>query len=158
MEHPMEGKKHTAGKARTFPLAFKEAAARRLLSGASGTALSRELGVRRSVLYRWRDAFRAEGIAGLSRQRGWPAPGHGPPPKIPLDSRDRRIAELERLLEPQTHDQIVAACKSAGFDKVTIDLEGYRSGRLNDTLQLPKNPRASDSIASPRRLRVIGPG
>ena len=52
MEHPMEGKKHTAGKARTFPLAFKEAAARRLLSGASGTALSRELGVRRSVLYR----------------------------------------------------------------------------------------------------------
>ena len=98
----MEGKKHTAGKARTFPLAFKEAAARRLLSGASGTALSRELGGRRSVLYRWRDALRAEGVAGLSRQRGRPAPGHGPPPKVPLDSRDRRIAELERLVLLQT--------------------------------------------------------
>ncbi len=101
MEHLMEGKKHTAGKARTFPLAFKEAAARRLLSGESGTALSRELGVRRSVLYRWRDALRAEGVGGLSRQRGRPAPGRRPPPNIPLDSRDRRIAELERLLGKQ---------------------------------------------------------
>ena len=98
MEHLMEGK---ARKARKFPLAFKEAAARRLLSGESGTALSRQLDVRRSVLYRWRDALRAEGVAGLSRQRGRPAPGHRPPPNIPLDGRDRRIADLERLLGKQ---------------------------------------------------------
>ena len=90
-----------ARKARKFPVEFKEAAARRLLAGASGTALSRELDVQRSVLYRGRDAFRAEGVGGLSRQRGRPGPGGRPPAKIPLDSRDQRIADLERLLGKQ---------------------------------------------------------
>ena len=61
-------------KARQFPIEFKETAARRLLAGESGTALSRELDVKRSVLYRWRDAYRAEGMGGLSRQRGRPGP------------------------------------------------------------------------------------
>lgn len=96
MQNPGKGSKH-----RKFTVEFKEAAARRLLAGESGTALSRELKVRRSVLYRWREAYRAEGVGGLSRQRGRPAPGHGPPPKIPRDRRDERIAELERLLGKQ---------------------------------------------------------
>ena len=93
--------KQKARKAREFSVEFKEAAARRLLSGESGTALSRELDVRRNVLYRWRDTYRGEGVAGLSRRRGRPAPGHGRPPKIPRDLRDERIAELERLLGKQ---------------------------------------------------------
>lgn len=88
-------------KPRKFTMEFKEVAARRLLAGESGTALSRELGVKRSVLYRWRDAYRVEGVGGLSRQRGRPAPGQGPPAKIPRDRRDERIAELERLLGKQ---------------------------------------------------------
>ena len=58
---------------------FKEAAARRLLAGQSGTALSRELEVKRSVLYRWRDAYRNEGVNGLSRRRGRPKPGRSAP-------------------------------------------------------------------------------
>ena len=97
----MEKHKHKGKKAREYALEFKEAAARRLLTGESGTALSRELDVRRSVLYRWRDTYRAEGVAGLSRRRGRPAPGHGPPPKIPRDPRDERIRELEQLLGKQ---------------------------------------------------------
>ena len=150
MEHPMEGKKHTAGKARTFPLAFKEAAARRLLSGASGTALSRELGIRRSVLYRWRDAFRAEGVGGLSRQRGRPAPGHGPPPKIPLDGRDRRIADLERLLGKQTAelDFFTRAFRALnlaipGPDAPTASTSTRPSSRF-----APKAPSVSNTPAS----------
>src|SRR5688572_2646585 len=96
MKSPGKGSKH-----RKFAVELKEAAARRLLAGESGTALSRELGIKRSVLYRWRDRYRAEGVQGLSRGRGRPAPGHGPPPKIPRDRRDERIAELERLLGKQ---------------------------------------------------------
>ena len=61
MEHLM---KPEVRKARTFPAAFKEAAARRLLAGQSGTALSRELDVQRSVLYRWRDALPPRASAG----------------------------------------------------------------------------------------------
>lgn len=88
---------------REHPIDFKEAAARRLLAGESSTTLSRELDVRRSVLYRWRDAYRAEGRVGLSRRRGRPKPGHGPPPRRTpqRDPRDERIAELERLLGRQ---------------------------------------------------------
>ena len=86
---------------REFTTEFKEAAARRLLAGESGTKLSRELDVRRSVLYRWRDAYRQEGVGGLSRKRGRPPAGGGKPPSSPRDPRDERIAELERLLGKQ---------------------------------------------------------
>lgn len=92
----VKGRKH-----RRFSVEFKEAAARRLLAGASGTALSRELGVRRSVLYRWRDAYRAEGVGGLSRRQGRPPAGQSPPAKVPRDHRDERIARLERLAGKQ---------------------------------------------------------
>ena len=149
MEHPMEGKKHTAGKARTFPLAFKEAAARRLLSGASGTTLSRELGVRRSVLYRWRDALRAEGVAGLSRQRGRPAPGHGPPPNIPLDSRDRRIAELERLLGKQTAelDFFARALRALNLATPGPDAPTASRSTRSSSRSAPKAPSVSNTPA-----------
>ena len=96
-----EDNKQKAREARAHTTEFKEAAARRLLAGESGTALSRELDVRRSVLYRWRDTYRNEGVAGLSRRRGQPGPGKRPPPKIPRDQRDERIRELERLLGKQ---------------------------------------------------------
>jgi transposase-like protein len=45
---------------------FKLAAVQRILAGANVCGLSRELGVRRSVLYRWRDTYRREGAAGES--------------------------------------------------------------------------------------------
>ena len=39
--------------------------------------------------------------------------------------------ELVRLLDPELRRDLVAACKSAGFTYVTLDLEGYRSGSMN---------------------------
>ncbi len=150
MEHLMEGKKHTAGKARTFPLAFKEAAARRLLSGASGTALSRELGVRRSVLYRWRDALRAEGVGGLSRQRGRPGPGRRPPPNIPLDGRDQRIAELERLLGKQAAelDFFARALRALHLASPGPDAPIASSSTRSSSRSAPKAPSVSRRPAS----------
>lgn len=44
---------------------FKERAVLRILAGEPVTGLSRELKVKRSVLYRWRDAYRKEGVGGL---------------------------------------------------------------------------------------------
>jgi len=44
---------------------FKEAVVQRILAGEPVSRLSRELKVRRSLLYRWRDAYRKEGITGL---------------------------------------------------------------------------------------------
>ena len=57
---------------RVYTGEFKLAAVQRILTGANVCGLSRELGVRRSVLYRWRDAYRREGAAGLQRGRGRP--------------------------------------------------------------------------------------
>ncbi len=42
--------------------------------------------------------------------------------------------ELPRLMEPALRAQVNAAIKSAGFTFVAIDLEPFRSGRLNDAL------------------------
>jgi transposase len=44
---------------------FKQAAVQRMLAGEPVSRLSRELKVKRSLLYRWRDAFRKEGAEGL---------------------------------------------------------------------------------------------
>ena len=46
---------------RSFSREFKLKAIERLEAGESGTALSRELSVKRTILYRWREAFRRGG-------------------------------------------------------------------------------------------------
>ena len=45
-----------------------------------------------------------------------------------------RPADLPRLIEEPTRSTVVDACKAAGFTYVTIDLQGYRTGALNETL------------------------
>jgi transposase len=107
----------TEGKApppRVFSTAFKQDVMHRLEAGASLAGLSRELGIRRKVLYVWRNAWRAEGLAGLNRKRGRKPGWSKPPPETPPDPAaapapaatelaraERRIAELERVIGRQ---------------------------------------------------------
>ena len=56
---------------RSFSRAFKLDVVRRMEAGENIAALSREVGVKREVLYRWRDAFRLGGEAAL-RLKGRP--------------------------------------------------------------------------------------
>jgi len=91
---------------RVFSWEFKERVARRMLNGESVSALHQELQIKRSVLYRWRDAYRREGVAGLQRARGRP-PGVPNPPRPAADpgaAAARRIAELERKVGQQALD------------------------------------------------------
>jgi transposase-like protein len=89
-----------------------------MLSGENVSALARELGVRRKLLYEWRDAYRAGGEEAL-RGRGRPrkedvvAGGRrssgssgrssqsGTGPEAALSVARRRIAELERKVGQQ---------------------------------------------------------
>jgi len=137
-------------KARQFPIEFKETAARRLLAGESGTALSRELDVKRSVLYRWRDAYRAEGMGGLSRQRGRPGPGRRPPPKIPIDGRDQRIAELERLLGKQAAelDFFARAFRACNLANPGPDAPIASTSTRSSSRSAPKAPSVSNRPAN----------
>jgi transposase len=91
---------------RVFSWEFKESVAQRMLNGESVSALHHELQIKRSVLYRWRDAYRKEGVAGLQRVRGRP-PGVPNPPRLAAHAEDaaaRRIAELERKVGQQALD------------------------------------------------------
>jgi transposase-like protein len=87
--------------ARVFRVEYRIAVARRILNGESVTALSNELKIKRSVLYRWRDAYRDQGAAGLSRPNGRP-PGATTRAVSKMGdgvvAADQKIAELERRL------------------------------------------------------------
>jgi transposase-like protein len=94
-----------SGNNRVFTREFKEGVARRIVNGESVSALHQEFQIKRSVLYRWRDAYRREGAAGL-RTAGRP-PGIPNPPRSaasPEEAAARRIAELERKIGQQALD------------------------------------------------------
>jgi len=65
--------------ARTFSRAFRLKAIERMDAGENVSALSRELGVKREILYRWRSLYRAGGEERLREQRGRPTLAHGCP-------------------------------------------------------------------------------
>jgi uncharacterized protein len=46
------------------------------------------------------------------------------------------LPELLRLLEPAVHQELVRRLKELGFRYVTLDLEGFRSGNLNQLVGL----------------------
>jgi uncharacterized protein len=49
-------------------------------------------------------------------------------------------AEVERLAEASVRQAVVARLKEAGFQYVTLDLQGYRTGSMNEALR-------SDAVA-----------
>lgn len=105
---------------RQFSEAFKEAAVRRLEAGEKIAAVAAGIGVRRKLLYQWRDAWRAMGSAGFNRKRGrkpgWKAAeaagaaaapdavAPAAPASQELRKAQARIAELERLIGRQQAD------------------------------------------------------
>ena len=44
--------------------------------------------------------------------------------------------EMPRALEPETTAAIVRELKAAGYQYVSLDLQGYRTGSLNEVLVL----------------------
>ena len=42
--------------------------------------------------------------------------------------------EIERAASKEVREEIVATCKAAGFTYVSLDLNGYRTGSMNETL------------------------
>lgn len=103
----------TEGSIRTFSRAFKLKAIERMDAGENVSALSRELGVKREILYRWRSQFRVGGEERLRERRGRPtvkealtiAAARGPASEAAdLAAARRQIAELERKIGQQQLD------------------------------------------------------
>jgi transposase len=111
---------------RQFSDAFKEEIVLRLEAGERIAAVAEEAGVKRKLLYEWRDVYRAMGVAGFNRKRG-PKPGwkerrasggcaasapsvssdavaSAAQPPDELKKAEARIAELERVIGCQQAD------------------------------------------------------
>jgi len=54
--------------------------------------------------------------------------------------------ELPRAMEPDIRDALIRGCKQAGFLYVTLDLQGFRSGSMNEAL--PKQALSTAISAS----------
>lgn len=94
-----------------------------------GTEVTRE---RLSQVERGEDALRALGFRQVRVRH------HGDLARVEVD-RD----ELPRALEPVMAERISAAIKPLGFRWVSLDLDGYRTGSLNDVLlQIQSGPGA----------------
>jgi uncharacterized protein len=74
------------------------------------------------------DALRAEGFRELRVRY------HDRVARIELP-----LADAERLLESPRRERIVRALKEIGFDHVALDLQGFRSGSLNEVLERRKH-------------------
>jgi transposase len=88
---------------RVFTKEFKVSVAQRIVAGDSVSALHRETGVKRAVLYRWRDAYHKEGAAAFGRPVGRPPGRPSAEGANPKGERAvaNRIAELERKIGQQ---------------------------------------------------------
>jgi transposase-like protein len=93
-------------KPRVFRREMKVATVKRMLAGEDISALARELKIRRTVLYRWKDTYRKSGTAAFRCKRGRP-PKSAPiveascKTAFDLATARRRIAELERKIGQQ---------------------------------------------------------
>jgi transposase len=140
-------------RSRVFSRGFKLEAVSRMEAGENVSRLARALGVRRKLLYEWRDAWRIGGADAL-RPPGRPRKGvavvgardggavKGPPapsgPEAELAAARRRIAELERKVGQQA-----------------LEADFFRQALQRvETLRQPSDrPGGTASTASSRRGR-----
>lgn len=112
-------------KNRVFSPEFKAGVAQRMVNGESVTALHHQFQIKRSVLYRWRDAYRKEGAAGLQRRTGRPPGVTSPRPGASAEqAAARRMAELERKIGQQALD----------LDFLRRAFKRVKESRRNDTV------------------------
>lgn len=96
-----------AKKVRGWSREVKLSAVKRMLAGENTSALARELKVRRTILYRWRDSYRKDGTNAFRNRRGRPpksAPGMDGSRMDTvgeLAAAKQRVAELERKVGQQ---------------------------------------------------------
>lgn len=94
------------GQGRRHSHEFRVEIAQRMLGGECVKALSEQYGLPRSMMYRWRDAYRKGGPEGLQRPIGRPPGSTSKPTTVTKNSTEenlrRRIAELERTIGRQS--------------------------------------------------------
>lgn len=131
--------KEKSAERRSFSAALKLGAVKRVLDGERVVAIAEELGVRRKLIYAWKDRYQQYGEAGLaSRQvQRVDLPDSGSRPASPrgeLLTARRRIAELERKVGKQTLE----------LDFFAEALRRVREAEKRSAPSLPNEPRKAN--------------
>ncbi len=109
-----------------------------MAGGESVSALHRELGIKRSVLYRWRDRYRADGEAGLNRRVGRP----------PRQLGEARAARQGRTPEQAAAERIAALERKIGQQALEVD---FLKGAFKRVKELRQSNSARGAKASTDR-------
>jgi len=120
---------------RVFSQKFRVQAVERIMQGESVTKLHRELGVKRSLLYRWRDAYRKKGASGLERKVGRP-PGVTNPTTPPPSG----VSEEETLRE-----QVAALERKVGQQALQLDFFQRAFKRVKESNRASRSAGATAS-------------
>ncbi len=138
--------------------AFKVAALERMAAGANVSALSRELGVRRKLLYQWRDTVRRGGVEALR--------GVGRPPASesvaaaaarPRAPTPLGVAVPDELARAQA--QIAALERKIGQQALELDFFGQALQLMEQAGRAASGPRdapASTASSGPGRSGRAG--
>ena len=130
--------------ARSFSRAFKLDVVRRMEAGENVSALSREVGVKRTILYRWRDAWRLGGEAAL-RLKGRPS------------KADAVVMRLSRGVAGKADDlaearwQIDQLQRKVGQQQLDLDFFKQALRRIEASRRPKSGPGATASSRTSRR-------
>ena len=130
---------------RSFSREFKLAVIDRLEAGESGSALALELGVKRTILYRWRDAWRVGGAPALRSVRGRP-------PKLEaLEMADARGVAAKAGDLKEARRQIAELQRKVGQQQLDVDFFKGALRRIETSRRPDTGPGAP--VSSPRSRR-----
>ena len=130
---------------RTFSREFKLKAIERMDAGENVSALSRELGVKREILYRWRTQYREGGELRLRERRGRP--------KL----AEAQAMAVERGVAGEAADLAQARCQIAELERKIgqqqLDLDFFRGAlrRIEVSRQASETLGATVSSSRSRR-------
>jgi len=119
---------------RIFSPEYRVEVARRIEQGESVSKLHQELEIKRSVLYRWREAYRKAGPAGLARTTGRP-------PGVPNPARPKPGVSLEEALR----QQVAALERKVGQQAIQLDFFKRAFRRVKESNQARAHAGATAS-------------
>ena len=130
---------------RSYSREFKLLAVGRLEAGEGGSALSLELGVKRTMLYRWRAAWRAGGELALREGQGRPSKAQA----LAMEAARGPQGKVNDLA--QARRQIEALERKVGQQQVYLDFFKGALRRIETSRQ--PAPAAGAPASSPRSRR-----
>ena len=130
---------------RSFSAEFKLKIIERLDAGEGGTALSIEFSIKREILYRWRDAYRAGGIEALRSRPGRPTRGEA----LAMAAARGTAGKASDLAEAQR--QIAALQKKVGQQQLDLDFFKHALRHIEASRRPSDGPGAT--VSSPKSRR-----